>query len=165
MYIWKHCIIKTQCHHKCHMFIHSYIIYTTYSSGSQGSWSQCLLISAERWDTPWASRQSIARLTQRRTTVHTYILTYGQFIVVSWCNLHACGLWEKTRGNTQAQGEIVNSTQKSNLKFDSVVPVYISKQQLVWKLHHLAFWWMSDLIVTPLDQSYSIQLAIQLPMK
>lgn len=57
------------------------IIYTTYSSGSWGGWSQSLLTSGESWGTLWASRQSIA----------------GQFKVASWPFLHVFGLWMGTR--------------------------------------------------------------------
>lgn len=57
-----------------YLFVHLSIIYTTYRSGSQGGWRQSQLTSCEKRGTPWASRQSIAGLTPRRTTVHTRYL-------------------------------------------------------------------------------------------
>lgn len=45
---------------------------------------------------PWAGRQSIADLTQRRTTVSSHIHAYGHIRVASWPDRHVFGLWEET---------------------------------------------------------------------
>lgn len=48
------------------------------------------------FQTPWAGQQSITWQRQRRTTIHNYYPTSGQFRVTSPASLHVFGFVEET---------------------------------------------------------------------
>uniref|UniRef100_A0A3Q3KDK6 ZP domain-containing protein n=1 Tax=Monopterus albus TaxID=43700 RepID=A0A3Q3KDK6_MONAL len=64
-------------------------------AGSRGGRSQSRPAIGRRRGTPWTGRQSIAGLTQRRTTTHMHKHSYGQFRDTNQPKLHVFGLWEE----------------------------------------------------------------------